>query len=104
MSTCGGEIHLNDIGTEFRCTIKDCSTVVDVSTVTTKELIFVKPSGERLTKTASFYTDGTDGIITYTSVSGDLNECGLWSIQGFVIIGTGEFHSNIRNFKVERNL
>lgn len=99
-----GEIHKNDIGTEFRCTMKDGSSIVDVSTASTKQLIFVKPSGEKLTKTATFYTDGTDGIISYVTVSGDLNECGLWAIQGFVIIGTGEYHSDIRNFKVERNL
>lgn len=99
-----GEIHLNDIGTEFRCTIKDGTSAVNVSSASAKQLVFVSPDGTRLVKTASFYTDGTDGIITYTTVDGDINAIGIWTLQGIVTIGTGVFHSDIKNFKVERNI
>lgn len=98
------EIHKNDIGTEFRCTIKDDESVVDVSSVTLKQLLFKKPDGTVLTKTASFYTDGTDGIITYASIDGDLDQCGLWELQGYVEFGSTEFHSDIKNFMVHRNI
>ena len=56
------EIHKNDIGTVFKVTIKDGSSAVDISTSTTKQLIFKKPSGQKLEANASYYTDGSDGI------------------------------------------
>ena len=44
------EIHLNDIGTKFLVTVKDGSSVVNVSTASTKQIIIKKPSGATLTK------------------------------------------------------
>lgn len=99
-----GEVHLDDIGTVFRALIVDGSTAKDISTATTKQLIFKKPSGSKLTKDGSFYTDGTDGILQYTTVSGDLDEVGLWKVQGYVIIGTNEHKSDIYSFRVYYNL
>lgn len=98
------EIHQNDIGTVFRCTIYDNTTLVDISGATTKQLIFKKPSGDKLTKSASFYTDGTDGILTYTTVSGDLDEIGTWKLQGYVVLASGSWKSDIHTFTVHRNL
>lgn len=95
------EIHVDDVGTVFTVTILDQDDeVVDVSLYTPKQLIFTKPSGTKVTQTASFTTDGTDGKIQYTSASGDLDEEGLWSLQGIV----SSFHTNITTFKVYRNL
>ena len=99
------EIHKNDIGTVFKVTIKDGSSSVDISTSTTKQLIFKKPSGQKLEANASYYTDGSDGIITYTTVDGDLNEEGMWKIQGKIILSGGNtFNTDLTSFKVHRNL
>ena len=98
------EIHMSDIGTKFKITVLDGSSTVDVSSASTKQLIFKKPGGTKLTKTASFFTDGTDGIITYDTVSGDLDEDGMWKVQGYVVITGGSFHTDIDRFKVHRNL
>lgn len=99
------EIRLGDIGTLFKCTIKDNEDIVDVSTATTKLLKLFKPSGSLLTKNASLFTDGTDGIITYTTVSGDLSELGTWQLQGKVeFTEVAQFNSSIEKFKVHRNL
>ena|SRR3990167_327182 len=99
------EIHKNDIGTRFKCTIKDGDSIVDVSAVTTKQVLFYKPSSEILTKTASFFTDGSDGIIYYDSIDGDLDEVGSWELQGYVVFSsTSKFRSDIKSFKVHRNL
>lgn len=95
------EIHLNDVGTQFIVTIlNQDEEAEDLSGYSTKQIIFTKPSGEKLTKTANFYTDGTDGKIYYTSVADDLDEAGTWQIQGVV----DGFHSNIETFKIYRNL
>ena len=98
------EIHYNDVGLQFTITIQDGDTAVDISTATTKQLIFTKPSGDQLTKTASFVTDGTDGVIKYLTIADDLDEVGNWQLQGYVVIGTYSWHTDIARFKVHRNL
>jgi len=98
------EIHVNDVGTVFKVTIADCPTTLDVSSATTKQLKFKKPGGDLLVKDGQFYTDGTDGVIKYTSVSGDLDECGRWELQAFLVFGGSSYHSDVAKFRVFRNL
>ena len=98
------EIHVGDVGTIFRVTIKDDATVVNVSSATTKQLIFSKPDGTNLVKTAEFYTTGVDGIIQYTTVSGDLDTEGQWRIQAYVIMPAGSWKSDVAKFVVYTNL
>ena len=106
------EVHLNDIGTVFEITLKDegnSPEIVDVSTAATMEIIFQKPNGTSVTQTASFTTDGTDGKIEYTTLTGDLDTVGLWKIQGHVVLGTAspinaQWRSDIDEFEVFDNL
>lgn len=98
------EIHVGDIGTIFRVTIKDDGVVVNVSSVDSKVIYLQKPDGTTLTKTASYYTDGTDGIIQYVTESGDLDQAGTWQIQAKIDFGTDVFSTDIQKFKVIRNL
>ena len=97
------EIHKGDVGTIIRITLKDGSTVVDISATTTKQLIFGKPCGAAsVTKTASFYTDGTDGILQYTTESGFLDTIGIWTVEAYIEFGGGtqKWHSDISEFNV----
>ena len=98
------EIHAGDIGTIFRITIKDGDSIVDVSSVDSKVIYLQKPDNSTLTKAASYYTDGTDGIIQYVTESGDLDQIGTWQIQARIDFGTDVFSTNIDKFKVLRNL
>jgi hypothetical protein len=98
------EIHINDIGTVFTITVKDGSSVVDISSASTKQVIIKKPGGTKLTKDSAFVTDGTDGQMKYTIVSGDLDETGTYKLQGYLIISDGTFYTDITSFKVYRNL
>jgi hypothetical protein len=98
------QVHVNDIGTEFRIQIVDDETIVDLSTASILNILFRKPSGLLLTVGAELYTDGTDGIIYYNAVSGDLDEAGIYKIQGYVEIGSGAFYSSIGSFKVHCNV
>lgn len=98
------EVQLNNIGTIFKVKIKDQDgEVVDVSTATTKQIIFRKPGGDPLTKTASFTTDGTDGYIQYTSEADDLNELGIWELQTYVVVSPSEWYGLVLKFRVLRN-
>ena len=82
------EVHVGDIGTIFRATMYDGSTVLDISGASTLQLIFAKPDGTTLTKTAVLTNDGTDGIMEYITVDGDLDTKGDWKIQGYVALYT----------------
>ncbi len=108
MSCSEQEVHFNDIGTVILVTVKDCvsgtPTVLDVSTASDLDLVFKSPSGSSTTKTATLYTDGTDGQIYYTSVDGDWGEVGTWRIQAKIGIGGGTFRSDVGTFKVYENL
>ena len=94
-------IHNSDIGTIFRLTITDTSgTAIDVSTATIKYFYFQKPDRSKIKRTAEFYDDGTDGIIQYTSVAGDIDQDGSWNIQGYVETSSGNFYTQMASFQV----
>jgi hypothetical protein len=98
------EIHKNDIGTVFEITIKDGPLVIDISGATTKNILLKPPTGTLLTKAGVFVTDGTDGKIKYTTISGDLSEVGVWQVQGHIATPDGEWKSDILNVSVHDNL
>lgn len=98
-------IRKNDVGTVLEATIKDCDTdaVVDVQTATTQQFFIRKPDGSTLTKTTTFTTTGVDGKIEYTSISGDFDIPGLYYLQAFVILASGEWHTTAFDFEVKDN-
>jgi len=102
------EVHLNDIGTIFEITLVDqAGAAIDVSSATvTKNIIFRKSDDAQtvITKIASFTTDGTDGKIEYQAITGDLDTLGVWHIQGYVVLSSGEWKSAIGEFRVHENL
>jgi len=98
------EIHKNDVGTVFELTVKDGSSTVNLSSATKKQIIFSKPDATTSTKTASFKTDGTDGILSYVTVAGDLDQSGDWQVQAYVEITSGKWHSDVATFTVYDNL
>lgn len=107
--SCEAEIHLNDIGTVFRATVKDkacdgTSSVLDVGAATTLNMIFKSPSGVVSTKNAVFTTDGSDGQIQYITVDGDLNEVGQWKLQVYIVLPSGSWRSDVGTFYVHENL
>ena len=98
------EIHVDDVGTLFKATIADCPDSLDISGASTKQLKFKKPGGTVITRAGTFFTDGSDGILTYTSIAGDIDECGRWELQAFLVLGGSSYHSDVAKFRVFRNL
>ena len=77
-------IVANDYGQIIQLTVldTDTSTAGDISGYgVTKQMIFKDPSGNQAVKTASFVTDGTDGLVKYTLASGDIDESGIWAVR-----------------------
>ena len=108
MSCSEEELHYNDTGTVIMTTINDCvsgkSSPLDVSEAVSVSLVLKSPSGTSSAKPAVFDTDGSDGKVKYTTVSGDLNEIGTWRMQVLVNFATSSFRSNVKTFKVYENL
>lgn len=96
--------QVDDIKVRLKVTIIEDDISLDISTATVKSIIFQKPDGTVLVKTATFLTDGSDGIIYYDTVSGDLDQAGVYKIQGAVSIGGGSYKGSKSTFKVECNL
>ena len=98
-------IQAGDIGTEFLVTVQDGGVVLNISTFTTREILFRKPGGTLVTKTAAFKTDGTDGQITYTSsASTDFETTGTWKIQGHISKSGSTFRTVQSEFEVLKNI
>jgi hypothetical protein len=99
------ESHETDYGTTFELTFKDQDdAVVDISAATTKTIKFKKPGGTVVDQDGAFVTDGTDGKLKYVAVDGDLDEDGLWSIQGYIKDAQSQYYSSIKRFQVSANL
>ena len=78
------QFSINDLGVDLVIAITEDGAVVDISTATTLELVLKRPGGTEVTKTASFYTDGTDGKIKYQTLAGDIDAVGLWEMKAKV--------------------
>jgi len=98
------EIHVQDIGTILKTTVKNGTSVVDISSATTKSIILGKPDNTSSTKDGTFTTDGTDGQLQYTTITDDLDQIGWWKIQAHVVSSSGSWKSDIGNFEVHRNI
>lgn len=110
------QIHVGD-GIPHRATIVETvagvRTPVDISTATTKNLIFRKTAtGTVVTKAGEFVTDGTDGELEYDpdvdgtldDISDFLDESGIWEVQGYVVIDGRPYSSDIHVFEVFPNI
>ena len=95
-------IVTTDIGTTFRVTVKDqAGTVVNIASATTRQLIMKAPSGALKTFTASLTGDGTDGIMEFVTTDADqVGEAGDWQWQARVVIGSGDWKSEVKRFNV----
>jgi hypothetical protein len=91
---------VNDSGAQYRLTIRNAQGTTDVSGVVTKLMTFHRPDGSTIQREAAFYTDGTDGVICYTTIAGDLNVSGAWRVLAHVDFGQTEFQSEIHSFSV----
>lgn len=96
--------QVNDINVRIILTVEEDGAAISIAAATVKTIYIKKPSGTVVTATATFFTDGTEGKIYYDSVSGDINESGLYRVQGLVLIGGGTYYTSVESFRVDRNL
>lgn len=97
-------IHEGDIGTKLLITVKDDGEVVDISSASSLSIFIKRPDGVMLTRTGVLETDGTDGQMYYITVANDLNDAGVYKIQGLINFISGNFYTSTATFKVHCNI
>jgi hypothetical protein len=104
-------LQVNDVGTTFILTIKerdpdnpDSLIVVNIAAAASMAVKFKKPDGTVISRTGTLYGSGTDGKMKYTTVSGDIDQAGRWSIQAAATIGGWIGRSDIHQFVVRQNV
>jgi hypothetical protein len=106
------DVRNGDWGTHFLATLREPNEVtgklqaVDLRAAVTMSIIFKKPDGTLMTKSASFPSghNGSDGMIQYATAAGELNQDGTWYWQLYVTFSTGAWKSDYKAFRVAGNL
>mgnify|MGYP001567167843 FL=1 len=93
---------VGDIGKDIEVTVMEDGAVLNISTATTKELIFTHADGTTKTFAAAFVGTGTDGKIKYTTVlTSDFDKPGRWQVQWHVIVGSRNIKGEAKGFVVD---
>ena len=91
-----------DYGQVVKLTFIDVDTdaAADISSYsTTIQMLFTDSAGTTTAKTATFDTDGTDGVIKYT-VEASFLTAGEWKVRGRVASGTARLSTLEYGFTV----
>ena len=103
-------MSLNDLvvgnyGVVIELTVQEDGSAADISGFTTLlQMILKHRDGTTATKSASFKTDGTDGIMQCTVADGDLHASGDWQIQGRLVSGSQDVRTVPTSFRVKKQL
>ena len=97
-------IQVDDFGWVGKLTLKQDGVAVDISSYTTKQYILTDPSETSTTKAVAFDTDGTDGTLAYTTLTGDIDSVGNWHVAARIIKVGSELTSDPHEFRVKARL
>ena len=98
-------IQLGAIGVILRIKAIDSdAAAVDYSDATTLNIIIGYPDGTSSSKTGSFTTDGSDGLLQYATISGDLSMTGPHTIQGRFRASGLDVYTKRARFSVSDNI
>ena len=88
-------LYQGDVGVDVTV-----STGKDLTSASTNTLKVKKPSGTEVTWSASKVA-GTGGNLTYTTITGDLDEVGTYYLQAYIVMGDGDiFYGDVVRFVV----
>ena len=92
---------LNDLGVSLQILCTENDLFVDISAAPTQEIILKKPDGTEVAKSAAFLTDGTDGIVAYSTLAGDIDQIGIWNYRAKITFNaTQVYYSEWAEFTV----
>jgi len=95
-------LHVNDHGWTAKLRLLEDGQPLDISTFSTLEVEWIRPDGTSFTRTASFDTDGRDGVIRYIVEPGTLDRPGRWGIRARIANASTDIRSETVWFHVRR--
>jgi len=98
------DINAGDYGWIGKLRIVEDGGPVDLTAFTTRQMIFRTPDGATLTKTASFDTNGVDGVLRYEVLTGDIATPGRWLVQARVSRTGAQITTEAHAFDVAERL
>lgn len=96
-------IVAGDYGQTLQLTVLDVDTnaAADLSGYTSSQLVILRdPDGNEASKSAAFGSDGSDGVVEYTLVDGDIDEEGGWRARVLVTSADAKLTSVWHHFTV----
>jgi hypothetical protein len=87
-------LFIGESGVIFDFTLKDDGVEIDVTGVTTAEVILKPTTGSAITRPLTI-VDAPTGKVRYVLGAGDIPTAGTWSVQVHLILPSGEFYSAI---------
>jgi hypothetical protein len=97
-------IHVDDYGWTGRLRLVQDKVAQDISSYTTRQFIFKPPTGAVKVKTATFDTDGVNGVLKYVIESGVIDQVGEWKVQARIAKSGAEITSDEIAFMVQPRL
>lgn len=104
MHTDKDNVQVGAIGLLIELELIDGYGALDISNATVKNILLEKPNNTVLTVSGSFVTDGKDGLLYYSTVSGDLDQDGVYNAQAYLEIPGFIGYSAPISFTVYPNL
>ena len=95
-----GNITEGDFGWVGRLVLTEDGVVQDISSYTTQQFIFRPPTGDEVTVTAQFDTDGTDGALIYTVSPTTIDISGMWEVRARIAKSGVQLTSKAHRFPV----
>lgn len=97
-------IQVGAIGFLIKLEIRKAYEIEDLSTATTLLIKIQKPDDTVLTVSGTLLTDGTDGLVFYRTVEGDLDQAGTYHAQAYIVKPDFTGFSSPEPFTVYANL
>lgn len=88
------ELHVGDIGTIMHFTIKESGVAVQLFGATTKTLLLEKKDKTVISRALAFHSTVDDGVLTYTTTTGDLDQAGKWNAQIYLELPNWKGHTS----------
>jgi hypothetical protein len=103
--SCEQNIRVGDVGTNMEIEVlRNCAEILPLQTASVKQIKVQRPDETFFVKDAVFLTDGSEGVIYFTTAAGDITVEGTYYIQAYLELPTWQGHSDIGEFEVDDNL
>ncbi|MCJ7761371.1 phage baseplate upper protein [Candidatus Bathyarchaeota archaeon] len=98
------DLHVDDIGTPLRFTVKEKNLPLNLANYDWLILHLEKKDKTVVDKVLTLVNDGSDGKAQYITKAGDIDQKGKWKAQIFYGDSSGSWHTSTVELVVDPNL